>query len=187
VVFTLLVLFLTKPGLTGTCNSFRWAQNKMLSLGSSPGPFVPIKLADQWWHCELKLVTVVLAFVDILGAAFCIKSTGGAEGSIFTPFLLIIPTIIVLIDIFKASRILAWGCFCLAMFTVSIEQFPGFSNLNVQYHHHLLVASTGLCIFFPFLYLKSSRRNRVCPNCSGTGILPNDVQAPNPLTDTKAK
>lgn len=169
---TTVILFLfTKQGLSATLNAGRWSWHRIRSLNGETGHFVTKKYESKSWQLRLAATTAILGSVDMVGSAFCIRATGGAEGSIFTPFLLIVPTIIVLIAIFDTWIIIAGGGFCVVLFAKSIEKFAGFSYTNLDYHHHLLVISTAICIFFPFVYLKQSQGARKCPKCAGTGLL----------------
>ena len=168
-LFTIGIFLLTKPG---------WSFAKNLGIQIGHGfralnvnvTYDQKNVKERWWHrlFNLERVTVLLGVVDILGAAFCIKATVGVEGSIFTPILLIVPTIIVLLEIFHWTRVAVWGSFCIFAFAASINPFPGFSHKDpsaLDAHHVLLVISTGICICFPFLYLKTAKTKIECPKC----------------------
>jgi len=181
---TLAVTLITQPGLQGVRTLVNLAVKAINCLRRDKIP----ELAPQQlrrWQLGLLPTMRCLAFFDLIGIWACIRQTGGIEGSIFTPFLLILPTIIILIESSTIWEILFWATCCLVVFGMSLDPFFGFHHLDgkIRVHHILLMVSTGVCTFFPFLFLSTSRIKNPCLACNGTGISPTSE---SPKTLTKA-
>lgn len=167
-ILSIAIILFTQPGLQALRRVYNFVITMINPLRTDPIPRAA-QQPDRSWHFNLIETMRRLALIDIFGVWACIRMTGGVEGSIFSPCLFILPTIVILIAECGLMEVFFWAACCLLAFALSLEPFNGFAKTNVKGHYYLLCASTIACTLFPLIYVSTARPAQRCPQCNGTG------------------
>jgi hypothetical protein len=109
---------------------------------------------------RLSLVFHMFVIMDFLGLAFSICWTGGSERSLFAPFLFVVTSIIVLIDLLDGWKIALYAVVSVCIFALDLCErvrshiFDGghFVILDNRWYKVCVVGTTALCFFFPLIF-----------------------------------